>query len=129
MYLHAEDYPRPDFKEMIKTTVRLLEEYDIRFDNSCRIFVDTANPSFITTLKQAVNEDPDYVKQIAFYKHNYPSIYDLQFLQQNMFVIPCHTPYGFIYFCEYYRAARFRMPSLIEVQIFGRKIRCNAVNS
>ena len=32
--------------------------------------------------------DPDYVKQIAFYKHNYPSIYDLQFLQQNMFIIP-----------------------------------------
>ena len=32
--LHAEVYPRPDFNEMIKTTVRLLEEYDIRFDNS-----------------------------------------------------------------------------------------------
>ena len=25
---------------------------------------------------------------IASYKHNYPSVYDLQFLQQNMFVIP-----------------------------------------
>jgi hypothetical protein len=60
--LHAEEYPRPDFNEMIKTTVRLLDEYDIRFDNSCRIFVDAANPSFISTLKQAVNEDSDYVK-------------------------------------------------------------------
>ena len=29
-----------------------------------------------------------YDKQIAFYKHNYPFVYDLQFLQQNMFVIP-----------------------------------------
>ena len=28
------------------------------------------------------------MKQIAFYKKNYPSVYDLQFLQQNMFVIP-----------------------------------------
>ncbi|MGB7665266.1 MAG: hypothetical protein WBL67_21225 [Nitrososphaeraceae archaeon] len=73
---------------MIKTTVRLLEEYNIRFDNSCGIFVDAANPSFISTLKQAVNGDSDYVKQIAFYKHNYPSVYDLQFLQQNMFIIP-----------------------------------------
>ena len=73
---------------MIKTTVHLLEKYNIRFDNSCRIFVDAANPSFISTLKQAVNEDPDYTKQIQYYKHNYPSIYDLQFLQQNMFVIP-----------------------------------------
>ena len=73
---------------MIKTTVRLLDEYNIRFDNSCRIFVDAANPSFISTLKQAVNEDPDYTKQIAYYKHNYAPIYDLEFLQQNMFVIP-----------------------------------------
>ena len=86
--LHAEEYPRPDFNEMIKTTVNLLEKYDIRFDNSCRIFVDAANPSFISTLKQAVNEDSDYIRQIAYYKHNYASIYDLEFLQQNMFVIP-----------------------------------------
>jgi hypothetical protein len=86
--LHAGEYPRPDFNEMIKTTVRLLDEYDIGYDNSCRIFVDAANPSFITTLKQAVNEDSDYVKQIQYYKKNYPSVYDLQFLQQNIFVIP-----------------------------------------
>jgi hypothetical protein len=46
------------------------------------------NPSFISTLKQAVNEDPDYTKQIAYNKKNYPSVYDLQFLQQNIFVIP-----------------------------------------
>ena len=86
--LHAEEYPRPDFNEMIETTVNFLEKYDIRFDNSCRIFVDAANPSFIGTLKQAVNEDSDYLKQIAYYKKIYPSVYDLQFLQQNMFVIP-----------------------------------------
>ena len=73
---------------MIKTTVHLLEEYNIRFDNSCRIFVDGANPSFISTLKQAVNEDSDYTKQVQYYKHNFASIYDLQFLQYNMFVIP-----------------------------------------
>ena len=86
--LHAEEYNRPDFNEMIKTTVRLLDEYDIRFDNSCRIFLDAANPSFISTLKQAVNEDPEYMKQIQYYKKAYPSVYDLQFLQQSMFVIP-----------------------------------------
>ena len=58
------------------------------FIESCTIFVDDANPSFISILKQAVNEDPDYVTQIQYYKHNHPSVYDLQFLQQNMFVIP-----------------------------------------
>jgi hypothetical protein len=63
--LHAK-YPRSDFtNEMIKTTVRLLDEYNIRLDNSCRIFVDAANPSFISTLKQVVNEDSDYPSRIV----------------------------------------------------------------
>jgi hypothetical protein len=69
---------------MISTTVRPLEEYDIRFDNSCRVIVGGASPSFIITLKQAVNKDRDYVMKIAYYKKNYPSVYDLQSLQQNL---------------------------------------------
>ena len=47
----------------------------------CRIFVDGANPSFIKALKDRVDEDPEYDKPIAFYKKNYPSVYDLEFLQ------------------------------------------------
>jgi hypothetical protein len=86
--IHAEEYARPDFNQMINTTVRLLDQYNITFEGRSRIFVDGANPSFIRALKDRVDEDPDYDKQIAFYKHNYPSVYDLQFLQQNMFVIP-----------------------------------------
>lgn len=31
--LHAEEYPMPDFNEMIETTVALLQKYNIRFDN------------------------------------------------------------------------------------------------
>jgi hypothetical protein len=54
------------------------------------LLFDAANSSFITTLKQAVNENPDYTQQIAHYKKNYPSVYDLQFLQQNRFVISGH---------------------------------------
>jgi hypothetical protein len=86
--LHAEEYPRPDFNAMIQTTSKLLTQYDIRFDNRCRIFVDAANPSFIRALKDKVDEDTNYEHQISFFRKNYPSIYDLQFLQQNMFVIP-----------------------------------------
>jgi hypothetical protein len=107
--LHAEEYHRPDFNEMIKTTVRLLDKYNIRFDNSCRIFVDAANPSFISTLKQAVNEDPDYTKQIQYYKHNCPSIYDLQFLHQNMFVIP-------VPFSKEHKAMLAQVKELMEYQ-------------
>ena len=87
--LHAEEYPRPDFSQMIKTTVHLLEKYNIRFDNSCRIFVDAANPSFISTMKQAVNEDPDYTKQIQYYKHNYPSITTHQYTICSFYNITC----------------------------------------
>ena len=72
---------------MINTTVRLLDEYDIRFDNRCRTLVDGANPSSITELKDKVDEDTNYEEQISFYKKSYPSVYDLQFLQQNMFDI------------------------------------------
>ena len=35
--IHAEEYHRPDFNAMIGTTVRLLDEYDIKFDNRCHI--------------------------------------------------------------------------------------------
>jgi hypothetical protein len=86
--VHAEEYQRPDFNEMINTTCKLLDQYDIRFDNRCRVFVDGANPSFIRALKDRVDEGINYEQQVAFYKKNYPSVYDLQFLQQNMFVIP-----------------------------------------
>ena len=37
--LHAEEYPRPDFNEMIRTTFRLLNDFNIKFDNTCLMFV------------------------------------------------------------------------------------------
>ena len=72
---------------MIQTTFRLLKEYNITCDSRCRIFVDGANPSFIRALKDRVDEDSEYEKQLAFYKKSYASIYDLEFLQHNVFVI------------------------------------------
>ena len=39
-------------------------------------------------IKDRVDEDTDYEQQIAYYKKSYASIYDLEFLQQNMLVIP-----------------------------------------
>jgi hypothetical protein len=86
--LHAEEFHIPGFNSMITTTVNLLDEYNIAFEGRSQIFVDGANPSFIRALKDRVDEDPEYDKQIAFYKHNYPSVYDLEVLQYNMFVIP-----------------------------------------
>jgi hypothetical protein len=48
-------------------------------------------PSSIRALKDKLDEDPAYEQQISFYKKQYPSVNDLQFLQQNMFVIPVAT--------------------------------------
>lgn len=87
--LHAEEYPRPDFNDMIETTIRLLNEYSIGFDNSCRIFVDGANPSFIRALKARVGEDIEYDSQIARWKsENGANIVNLSWLSDNMFVLP-----------------------------------------
>jgi hypothetical protein len=94
---------------MISTTIRLLDEYDIRFNNGCRIFVDGANPSFIRALKERVDEDSNYEQQISFYKKSYPSVYDLQFLQQNMFVIP-------VQFSKEYKAMLAHCKELMKYQ-------------
>jgi hypothetical protein len=105
--LHAEEYHRPDFNEMISTTVRLLDEYGITFEGRSRIFVDGANPSFIRALKEALDEDSNYEQQIAFFKKQYPSVYDLQFLQQNMFVIP-------VPFAKYHREMLAHCKEMLE---------------
>lgn len=75
--LHAEEYPRPDFNQMIQTTIRLLDEYNITFEGRSGIFVDGANPSFIRALKDRLDEDPEYVKQISYYKTNCPATYSI----------------------------------------------------
>ena len=87
--LHADEHPRPDFNEMIETTLQLLNKYDIRFDNACRIFVEGANPSFIRALKARVGEDTEYEDQIARWKsYNGAAIADLAWFTNNIFVLP-----------------------------------------
>jgi hypothetical protein len=86
--LHAEEYPRPDFNEMIETTIQLLLKYNITFEGRSRIFVDGANPSFIRALKARVSEDDDYENMIAHLKTSYGSNFGLHSLIYNMFVVP-----------------------------------------
>jgi hypothetical protein len=86
--LFAEEYPRPDFNFMIDKTVQLLEEYNITFEGSSRIFVDSSNPSYIRALKERLEEDPSYESVVSHLKSAYPSVYDLKFLDQSMYVIP-----------------------------------------
>jgi hypothetical protein len=61
--LHAEEYQRPDYNEMLSTVYRLMSKYDVD-----KVYIDGANTSFIKSLKLQIGEDPDYDKVIARYR-------------------------------------------------------------
>jgi terminase large subunit-like protein len=57
--LHAEEYHRPDYNEMLSTVYSLMSKYQV---DKC--YIDGANPSFIRSLKLEIGEDPNYMEQI-----------------------------------------------------------------
>src|ERR671930_1974657 len=61
--MHAEEYHRPDYNEMLSTVYSLMSKYNVD-----KVYIDGANPSFIRSLKLQIGEEPDYDKVIARYK-------------------------------------------------------------
>jgi terminase large subunit-like protein len=61
--LHAEEYHRPDYNEMLSTVYSLMSKYNVD-----KVYIDGANPSFIRSLKLQIGEDADYDKVIARYR-------------------------------------------------------------
>jgi hypothetical protein len=61
--LHAEEYHRPDYNEMLSTVYSLMSKYQVD-----KVYIDGANPSFIRSLKLQIGEDADYDKVIARYR-------------------------------------------------------------
>jgi len=61
--LHAEEYHRPDYNEMLSVVYGLISKYQVD-----KIYIDGANPSFIRSLKLQIGEDADYDKVITRYK-------------------------------------------------------------
>jgi hypothetical protein len=61
--MHAEEYHRPDYNEMLSVVYGLISKYQID-----KIYIDGANPSFIKSLKIQIGEDADYDKVIARYR-------------------------------------------------------------
>src|SRR6187200_2102546 len=57
--LHAEEYHRPDYNEMLSTVYSLMSKYDVD-----KVYIDGANPSFIKSLKLQIGEDADYMPEI-----------------------------------------------------------------
>ncbi|MFL6341586.1 MAG: hypothetical protein ACJ72U_08570, partial [Nitrososphaeraceae archaeon] len=58
--MHAEEYHRPDYNEMLSTVYSLMSKYHVD-----KVYIDGANPSFIKSLKLQIGEDQDYDKVIA----------------------------------------------------------------
>jgi Terminase RNaseH-like domain len=61
--MHAEEYHRPDYNEMLSTIYSLMSKYNVD-----KVYIDGANPSFIRSLKLQIGEDADYDKVIARYR-------------------------------------------------------------
>src|SRR5919197_1557180 len=61
--LHAEEYHRPDYNEMLSVVYRLISKYHVD-----KVYIDGANPSFIKSLKLQIGEESDYDKVIARYR-------------------------------------------------------------
>src|SRR5919202_144836 len=61
--MHAEEYRRPDYNEMLSIVYGLMSKYQID-----KVYIDGANPSFIKSLKLQIGEEADYDKVIARYK-------------------------------------------------------------
>ncbi len=89
---HAEEYPRPDFNEMIEPIMSLLDKYPISFDNRCRICVDGVNRSFLRALKDRIPGEPvNYEQTIAYLnQHIEPTNFTLKSVIQDKFLIPVH---------------------------------------
>jgi hypothetical protein len=61
--MHAEEYHRPDYNEMLSVVYGLMSKYNVD-----SVYIDGANPSFIKSLKLQIGEDPDYDKVLARYR-------------------------------------------------------------
>ena len=61
--MHAEEYHRPDYNEMLSVVYGLMSKYNVD-----SVYIDGANPSSIKSLKLQIGEEADYDKVIARYK-------------------------------------------------------------
>jgi hypothetical protein len=57
--LHAEEYHRPDYNEMLSVVYGLISKYQVD-----KVYIDSANPSFIKSLKLQIGENADYMPEI-----------------------------------------------------------------
>ena len=81
--LHAEEYHRPDYNEMLSTVYSLMSKYNVD-----KVYIDGANPSFIKSLKIQIGEEAEYDKVIARYRSEGWGNNDKDGWTQNMKIVP-----------------------------------------
>jgi hypothetical protein len=57
--LHAEEYERPDFNEMMSVAYGLISKYNVD-----KVYIDGSNPAFIKSLKIRLGESTNYLEEI-----------------------------------------------------------------
>jgi hypothetical protein len=65
--LYAEEFERPDFNDMINRIVSMYHDYVI-----ANVYVDSANPEIISSIKTPLGDRPDWVRYIARLKAAHP---------------------------------------------------------
>jgi hypothetical protein len=77
--MFADEFDRPRYEDMASKVIDMIRglnrrNIDQEYLDSCKIYVDAANPEFITTLKREVGESSDweYIQEKTLYckKHN-----------------------------------------------------------
>ena len=81
--LHAEEYQRPDYNEMLDITWDLIWKY-----NLTKIYIDGANPAIIRSLKQRMGENSDYETELSGYTSDYGKEYAQDLIKKSWKVVP-----------------------------------------
>jgi hypothetical protein len=84
--LHAEEYIKPDFDDMLDITLGLTSKFGISLRDGCQIFVDGSAPEFIRSLKKQLGDQVDYEGQIDRIKKQFPGAD----WEGQMLVVPVH---------------------------------------
>jgi hypothetical protein len=61
--IFSEEYERPDHQSMVQLCADLIERY-----NCIHAYIDGSQPGFISSLKRAIGEEPDYLEAFARYR-------------------------------------------------------------
>ncbi|MGH9964951.1 MAG: hypothetical protein ACRD5E_09030, partial [Nitrososphaeraceae archaeon] len=86
--VHAEEYTRLDFNDMIDIVLNLMDKYNLFQENNCSIYIDAANNSFIRRLKQMTGDSTQYEQQIAQLKTTWKNKFSIKMLRNSMFIVP-----------------------------------------